>query len=168
MRKIALTAFSVALLSGVSVYAQTTPHPTSPGASPPGATTAAPAPRLAPNPLKQEIVSNIEGTTVYGKDDAKLGSVSEVLMNPDTKKIDKLVVKTGAVLGLGGHQVALPVDQFSWESDKGVLKVSMDQAALKSRPEWVEGAHDTGTGSSTPPDNAVPPSHAGDSQPSAH
>jgi sporulation protein YlmC with PRC-barrel domain len=165
MRKIAITAVSVALLSSVSVYAQTTSNPTSPGAHPPGATTAAPAPRPVPNPLKQEIVSNIEGTTVYGKNDAKLGSVSEVLMNPDTKKIDKLVVKTGAVLGLGGHQVALPVDQFSWDSEKGVLKLSMDQAALKSQPEWVEGAQ---TGSSTPPANAVPPSHAGASEPSTH
>jgi sporulation protein YlmC with PRC-barrel domain len=167
MRKIAIAAVSVVLLSGTSVYAQTTPGPTSPGARPPGATTATPAPRPVPNPLKQEIVSNIEGTTVYGKNDAKLGSVSEVLMNPDSKKIDKLVVKTGAVLGLGGHQFALPVDQFSWESDKGVLKVSMDEASLKSQPEWVEGAH-TGTGSSTPPAGGVPPSHAGDSAPSGH
>ena len=113
--------------------------------------------------MKQEIVSEIGGTTVYGKNDAKLGHVSEVLMDPDSKKIDRLVVKMGGVLGVGGHRFALPVDQFSWESDKGVLKVSMDEAAAKSQPEWVEGAR-TGTGSTTPPAGATPPSHAGDSQ----
>lgn len=163
MRKIAIAAVSAALLSSVSVYAQTTTSPTTPGARPPGTPPAAAAPRPAPNPLKQEMVSEIEGTTVYDKNDATLGHVSEVLMDPDTKKIDRLVVKTGGVLGLGGHRFALPVDQFSWESDKGVLKVSMDEAAAKSQPEWVEGAH-TGSGSSTPPASAMPPSHAGDSQ----
>ena len=35
-------------------------------------------------------------------------------MDPDSKKIDRLVVKTGGVLGVGGHRFALPVDQFSW------------------------------------------------------
>jgi sporulation protein YlmC with PRC-barrel domain len=164
MRTLAIAAVSALLLSSVSVYAQTTPGPATPGARAPGAAPAAAAPQPAPNPLKQEIVSNIEGTTVNGKNDAKLGSVSEVLMDPNSKKIDRLVVKTGGVLGLGGHRFALPVDQFSWESDKGVLKVSMDEAAVKSQPEWVEGAH-SGTGSSTPPAGAVPPTHAGDSAP---
>jgi sporulation protein YlmC with PRC-barrel domain len=167
MRTIAIAAVSAVLLSGASVYAQTS-NPTTPGARTPS--TAAPAtaaPRPAPDPLKQEMVSNLEGATVNGKNDAKLGTVSQVLMDPNSKKIDRLVVKTGAVLGLGGHQVALPVDQFSWEADKGVLKLSMDEAALKSQPEWVEGAH-TGSGSSTPPAGAAPPSRAGESEPKAH
>jgi sporulation protein YlmC with PRC-barrel domain len=167
MRTIAIAAVSAVLLSSVSVHAQTTPGPATPGARAPTAPPAAAAPRPTPNPLKQEIVSNIDGTTVNGKNDAKLGTVSEVLMNPDSKKIDRLVVKTGGVLGLGGHRFALPVDQFSWESDKGVLKLSMDEAAAKSQPEWVEGAN-SGSGSSTPPASTVPPTNAGDSQPSAH
>jgi|SRR5581483_910542 len=166
MRTIAIAAVSALLLSSASVYAQT-PSSTSPGARTPGAATppAAAAPRPAPNPLKQEMVSKIEGTTVYGKNDAKLGDVSHVLMDPGSKKIDRLVVKTGGVLGLGGHQVALPVDQFSWEADKGVLKVSTDEASLKSQPEWIEGAN---TGSSTPPAGTTPPANAGDSQTRTH
>lgn len=167
MRTIAIAAISAVLLSGASAYAQT-PSPTTPGTHAPAATApAAAAPRPTPNPLKQEMVSKIEGATVNGKDDAKLGDVSYVLMDPNTKKIDRLVVKTGAVLGLGGHQVAVPVDQFSWEADKGAFKLSMDQNALKSQPEWVEGAHE-GTGSSTPPAGATPPSRAGDSEPAKH
>lgn len=168
MRTIAIAAVSALLLSSASVYAQTT-HATTPDSRPPGTATApaAAAPRPAPDPLKQEIVSKIEGTTVYGNNDAKLGDVSHVLMNPSSKKIDRLVVKTGAVLGLGGHQVAIPVDKFSWEADKGALKVAMDEASLKSQPEWVEGAT-TGTGSSTAPAGTIPPSHAGDSEPAKH
>jgi sporulation protein YlmC with PRC-barrel domain len=167
MRTIAIAAISAALLSSVSVYAQTPSTPSTPGARAPATAPAAAAPRPTPNPLKQEIVSNIEGATVYGKNDAKLGSVSEVLMNPDNKKIDRLVVKTGGVLGLGGHRFALPVDQFTWEADKGVLKVAMDEAAAKSQPEWVEGAG-TGTGSSTAPAGTVPPNSAGDSRSPTH
>lgn len=166
MRTIAIAAVSAVLLSSASVYAQT-PSPASPGARPPGAMAPAAAPRPAPNPLKQEMVSKIEGTTVYGTNDAKLGDVSHVLMDPSSKKIDRLVVKTGAVLGIGGHQVAIPVDKFSWEADKDGLKLSMDEASLKAQPEWVEGS-DTGTGSSTPPAGMTPPSHAGDSEPAKH
>lgn len=168
MRTIAITAVSALLLSSASVYAQTH-SPATPGARPPGAAApAAAAPRPTPNPLKQEIVSKIEGTTVNDQNDKKLGDVSYVLMDPSSKKIDRLVVKTGGVLGLGGHQVALPIDQFSWEPNKDAFKVSTDEAALKSQPEWVEGAHETGTGSTTPPPSATVPTHAGDSEPVKH
>ncbi len=153
MRKIAIAAVSAALLSSVSVYAQTPTSPTMPGARPPGA--AAPpavAPQPVPNPLKQEIVSNIEGTTVNGANDAKIEVMfPRFLMDPDNKKIDRgWSSKPAESSGMGGHQVALPVDQFTWESDKGVLKVAMDEAAAKSQPEWVEGARTGALASSTP------------------
>ena len=91
-------------------------------------------------------------------------------MDPSSKKIDRLVVTAGGVLGVGGHRVAVPVDQFSWDSDRGVFKLGMTEAALKQMPEWIEGQQ-TATGSSQPPlsgkaltpSTATPTTGAGDS-----
>jgi hypothetical protein len=128
---------------------------------PPGATTpTATAPAPTPNPLKQEDVSRIEGNSVYGGDNEKIGHVSYALMNPDSKQIDRLVVVSGGFLGMGGHRVAIAVDKFSWDGEKGVFRLPMTTANLKEMPEWAEGAQ-TATGSSTPPRSETPSAGAG-------
>jgi sporulation protein YlmC with PRC-barrel domain len=150
MRTIPIAVAALALLTaGASAQMQPTspPRPMSPG---PSATAVPAKPAPAINPLTQEDISLIEGTTVHGGDDAKLGSISTVLMDTKTKQIDRLVVAAGGVLGIGSHRVAIPVDQFSWDGDKGVFKLAKDMASLKAMPEWVEGAT-TATGSSLPP-----------------
>jgi hypothetical protein len=111
-------------MTGVA-SAQST-SPSNPARPAPGATAAAVQKEAAINPLSQEDVSKIEGTTVYGSDDGKIGHVSTALMDPSSKKIDRLVVTAGGVLGVGGHRVAMP--------------------------EWVEGQQ-TLTGSSLSPRN---------------
>jgi sporulation protein YlmC with PRC-barrel domain len=102
---------------------------------------AQPAPK--PNPLKSEDVSEITGNAVYGSDDSKLGSVSTVLMNPETKSVDRLVVAAGGVLGVGSHRVAVPISNVSWDADKGGFKISQTAEQLKAAPEWVEGHRTT-------------------------
>jgi hypothetical protein len=172
MRKLPIAAAAaLALMTGVAT-AQNSTSPSIPARPAPGATTA-PAPmqkEAAINPLSQEDVSKIEGTTVYGSDDGKIGHVSTELMDPASKKIDRLVVTAGGVLGVGGHRVAIPVEQLSWDADKGAFKLNTTLAELKQMPEWVEGQQ-TMTGSSLSPRNDTmtprtttpPPAGAGDS-----
>src|SRR5438067_10180911 len=153
MRTIPITAAALVILS-TAASAQmtpsrdnnaTTPAPRTSTSAP--ATTSAPPQRIAQkNPLTQEDVSLIEGTSVYGGDDGKVGHISHVLMEPQSKKIDRLVVSTGGFLGMGTHRVAIAVDQFSWDADRGVFKVKETQQALKDKPEWVEGSSATMTG----------------------
>ncbi len=114
MRAISMAAVSAIAMLTASAYAQA--PATSPLSPRPAATTSAPANHkatLRPDPLQQEDVSMIEGASVLGSDGRKLGSVSDVLMQPDDKKIDRLVVHVGGLLGMGGRRVALPLDQFS-------------------------------------------------------
>ena len=150
MRTIPIAVAALALLSAAA-SAQTPQTPPARPMSPGQSATAVPAkPAPAINPLTQEDISLIEGTTVHGGDDAKLGHISTVLMDPKSKQIDRLVVAAGGVLGIGSHRVAIPVDQFSWDGDKAVFKLTKDMASLKAMPEWVEGATNA-TGSSLPP-----------------
>src|SRR5207249_4948819 len=118
-----------------------------------GAATTAPMHKTAAiNPLTQEDVSKIEGTSVYGNNDDKIGHISTILMDPSSKKIDRLVVTAGGVLGVGGHRVAVPVEQFSWDANRGTFKLGTTVAELKQMPEWIEGQQ-TATGSSLSPRN---------------
>ena len=158
MRTIPLAVAAVALLS-TSALAQT-PSGRTPSSSSPSATSAPAQPQPKINPLTQEDTSRIEGTTVYGGDGKEIGHVSEVLMNTESKKIDRLVVTSGGFVGIGGHRVALPLDQFSWDGAKGAFTVPTTDAKLQSMPEWSQGA--TATGSSQPSGSASAPAGAGD------
>jgi sporulation protein YlmC with PRC-barrel domain len=136
------TATSLVLLTG-SAFAQSSsgggaigsPGP-APLSSGPGAT-ARPQPP-APNPLKMEDISKIKGTAVYDNADNKIGTVSTVLMKPESKTIDRFVIGEGGVLGVGSHYVALPIDAFSWDSQRGGFKLAKTADDLKAMPEWKE------------------------------
>lgn len=145
MHRLAITAASALAMFSVAAAAQT-PVTHSPAPTP---SATQPMPKPAINPLTQNVVSRIEGTDVYGSNNDKIGHVSEVLMDPQSKKIDRLVVTSGGVLGIGGREVAVPIDQFKWNSQKDGFVLGMSTAKLKSMPEWNETGN-TMTGSSQP------------------
>ena len=159
MTKLPIVAAAALGLMTATASAQLTPssnHAT--GGAAPAST--APAKRPMPNPLAQQDVSKIDGAAVYDKNNKNIGHVSTVLMEPESKKIDKLVVSSGGVLGIGARQVAIPLDQFSWDSSQDGFKLKMDETALKNQPEWNDNER-TLSGSSTPPATSNPPSNAG-------
>jgi sporulation protein YlmC with PRC-barrel domain len=113
-----------------------------------GANAPVAAPRAPmPNPLTQEDVSKIKGTNVYGTDEKKIGDIDTVLINPSSKTIDRMVVKAGGVLGVGGHDVAIPVDQFTWDTQKEGFKLSKTTDELKAMPEWKSASSHSTTSS---------------------
>ncbi len=151
MRKTVIAAASaLALLAMPALGQMTSPGGAPRGGGSPGATQPAPKQPM-PDPMKQEDVSQIQGAAVYGSDDKKIGSISTVLMKPESKQIDRLVVGAGGVLGIGAHEVALPVDQFHWDADKGGFKLAKTEDELKSMPAWkAPGTSTSASGSSTP------------------
>jgi hypothetical protein len=84
----------------------------------------------------QFLASKFKGTNVIGADDAKIGSVSDILFDKDGK-IEAYVVGVGGFLGIGSKDVALapaafqvvPGDKSKNESDK--LRLSMTKDQLK-------------------------------------
>lgn len=144
-RSLIATTGIALLLSGAAMAQTTTPTPaTKPSAASDTTSTTMPnatAPRTlpaAPSPLAREDVSKIIGASVYGPDEKKIGTVSTVLMQPSQLKVDRLVVAEGGLLGIGSHLVAVPVDEFQWDSAKGVFKVTMTNEEMKAMPAWKE------------------------------
>jgi sporulation protein YlmC with PRC-barrel domain len=140
MRVITIVS-SLAILAGPAFSQSTSPSGGgslgSPGPAPLNAPAAKPR-SPAPNPLRMEDISNIKGSTVYGSDDKKIGSISTVLMKPESKTIDRFVISEGGVLGVGSHYVALPVDAFSWDTQREAFTIAKTADDLKSMPEWRE------------------------------
>ena|ERR1700730_4692481 len=163
MRTIPIAASVLALVTA-SALAQT---PTTPNR--PAADTAATAPAQTPsapklNPLAQDDVSQIIGTSVVGRDGNKVGSVSTVLMQPNDKRIEQLVVRAGGLLGVGGHLVAMPLDAFSWNANDGTFRIAQTADEVKSMAAWTEsGSATTMSGSSAPSSStkATPSDNAG-------
>jgi hypothetical protein len=164
MRATSLLTASAAMLLSVSALAQQTPP--SAGGVPTShpATGVATAPRApAPNPLLQADVSKIEGVSVIGADGKEIGDISTVLMRPKERKIDRLVIHVGGVLGIGGRYVAVPVDAFSWDGNRrafAILKTANDITYMADWKAQTEPAVETG--SSQPSGHApLPPDNAG-------
>jgi sporulation protein YlmC with PRC-barrel domain len=155
-------AASALALASSPVVAQTSPAPAGspqPGAGlTPGVTAITPAP--AHNPLTTEDVSKIKGTNVYGTDGKKIGDISTALMKPESKTIDRLVVSSGGLLGVGNHQAVLPLSDFQWDQDKGGFKIAKSADDLKAMPAWQDPSKMESTGSSQPPAGTSPPTGA--------
>jgi sporulation protein YlmC with PRC-barrel domain len=152
MRTSLLAAAASLAMLAAPAFAQTNtagpggaaPHTGGLGASPPVTQT-----QPKPDPLQQADVSQIKGATVYGSDGKKIGDVSTVLMRPQTHAIERLVVASGGVLGIGAHDVALPLNEFHWNAQKGGFVIGQTEAQLKAMPAWNTGG--AMSGSSTPP-----------------
>ena len=106
------------------------------------------------NPLASEDTSQIDGVAVAGSDGSNIGKISTVLMNPSSKRVDRLVVAEGGVLGVGAHDVALPVDSFRWDAQKRNFVIGKTADDLKAMPEWhrPQLAENPNADTSTAPD----------------
>ena len=157
MRIIPIAAAALALW-GIAASAQTMTGPYS-ASIPVQSATRVPVNRDAINPLTEGLLSRIRGTAVYGSDERWIGHVATVLIDPRTRRIDRLVVAAGGILGFGSHPVAIAVNQFSWDAHKRAFRLPATLAFVKSMPGWSEA--ETMTGSAQPFGNKSPPTGAG-------
>lgn len=79
--------------------------------------------------------ANLEGATIYGPDDAKIGSVAHVHGSSTGTQV---VIDVGGFLGIGAKPVAVPVSQMDFMKDEdgdvhAVTAWTKDQ--LKAMPE---------------------------------
>ena len=155
MRRNLLVAASVLALVAAPALAQTTSQGTSstPRSAPSGTTPSAARQAAGKaDPLTQEDVSEIEGAAVYGSDGKKIGRIATVLMNPESKTVDRLVVGAGGLLGVGARDVVMPVDQFQWDVAKGGFKIAKTEDDMKKMPEWKAAlGNGAASGSTTGP-----------------
>lgn len=75
-----------------------------------------------------------------------LGSVQDIVIDLDTARVAYVVVSVGGFLGIGDHDIAVPLEAFTLDVDSLEFILDADRASLKDAPELkgpdVEGISD--------------------------
>ncbi|RUW75597.1 PRC-barrel domain-containing protein [Mesorhizobium sp. M2A.F.Ca.ET.067.02.1.1] len=76
---------------------------------------------LTEMPMGNIRVDDLKGTTVYGANDAEIGSIGDVVLTPENKP-DAVIVEVGGFLGIGAKEVAVGMDKLKFMTDKNGKK----------------------------------------------
>ena len=77
----------------------------------------------------------ILGKTVYNDAGEKIGKVDDIIITPE-KYVSYLIIGAGGFLGMGKHDVAIPIAQIR-EQGSRILLPGGTKAALKAMPAFV-------------------------------
>jgi hypothetical protein len=90
-----------------------------------------------PGSVQQSLkVSDLEARKVYGARGAELGPITKVVSGPQDRRF--LIVDYGGFLGLGGKDIAIPLDQIALRQDRLVAPKVTDDS-VKAIPEFKDG-----------------------------
>jgi sporulation protein YlmC with PRC-barrel domain len=80
------------------------------------------------------IKKHVLGKNVYNDANEKLGKVEDVLVTPD-KALSYAIIGASGFLGVGKHDVAIPINQLRFENDRFILP-GATKDALKAMPKF--------------------------------
>ena len=77
---------------------------------------------------------NILGQTVYNEKNDKVGKIDDIIIAPD-KAVSYAIVGAGGFVGLGRHDVAIPINQFT-QQDGRIVLAGATKDAIKALPKF--------------------------------
>jgi len=86
---------------------------------------------------------DLKGTTVYGANDAVIGSIGDVVLTPDNKP-DAVIVNVGGFLGIGAKEVAVGMDHLKFMTDKNgkkYLYTNFTKEQLEKQTAYDKGSY---------------------------
>jgi sporulation protein YlmC with PRC-barrel domain len=75
------------------------------------------------------------GKTVFNDDGDGIGKVDDIIVAPD-KAVSYAIIGAGGFLGVGRHDVAIPVSQIKQQSDGKFILAGATKDALKAMPPF--------------------------------
>lgn len=84
-------------------------------------------------------VDTLIGNDVRSRADENLGSVNDVIVDPEARQINYLIVARGGFLGVGEELVAVPWQAFAATPDLNTLVLDIDPTYLESAPTIDSG-----------------------------
>jgi sporulation protein YlmC with PRC-barrel domain len=80
------------------------------------------------------VKKDIMGKEVYNDNNEKIGSVDDLIVSRN-KSLSYAIIGVGGFLGMGTHDVAIPINQIKQKDNKLVLPGATKEA-LKALPEF--------------------------------
>jgi len=74
------------------------------------------------------------GKAVYNEKNEKIGTIDDLIITPD-RSVSYAIIGAGGFLGIGKHDVAIPMSQLKLEKDKFILPGATKEA-LKALPKF--------------------------------
>ena len=90
----------------------------------------------------------VEGTTVYGSNGDRIGSIERVMIDKLSGKVAYAVMSFGGFLGLGSDYYPVPWSLLKYNEQLGGYEVNITESQLKSAPKfrkdepWAYGSRD--------------------------
>lgn len=81
----------------------------------------------------------VEGTSVYGADGEKIGSIYGLMLNKLSGKVAYAVVSFGGFLGIGEKYHPLPWDVLKYDTSKDGYLVGLTRDQLENAPTYDPG-----------------------------
>lgn len=75
------------------------------------------------------------GQPVYNDKDEKIGEIEDLIITPE-KSISYGIVSSGGFLGMGSHDVAIPVTQFQMSDKKRITLPGATKEKLRAMPTF--------------------------------
>jgi sporulation protein YlmC with PRC-barrel domain len=80
------------------------------------------------------VKKQILGKTVYNENNQKVGRIDDLIVAPDSA-VSFAIIGAGGFVGLGRHDVAIPVQQIKIQDNKFVLPGATKEA-IKALPKF--------------------------------
>jgi hypothetical protein len=78
----------------------------------------------------------VEGTAVYGANDAKIGSIERVMIDKMSGKVTYAVLSFGGILGIGDDHYPLPWQSLKYDTNLGGYRTGITETQLKGAPKY--------------------------------
>jgi hypothetical protein len=78
----------------------------------------------------------VEGTSVYGADDRKIGSVQRVMIDKIGGKVAYAVITFGGFLGIGEDYYPMPWANLKYDTNLNGYRVAVTEDQLKNAPKY--------------------------------
>ena len=75
------------------------------------------------------------GKTVYNENKEKVGAIDDLIIAPD-RAVSFAIIGAGGFVGLGRHDVAIPVTQLKQADDGKILLPGATKQAIKAMPRF--------------------------------
>jgi hypothetical protein len=78
----------------------------------------------------------VEGTAVYGADEAKIGSIERVMIDKLSGKVSYAVLGFGGFLGIGNDHYPLPWASLKYDTNLGGYRTAVTEDQLRDAPKY--------------------------------
>ena len=79
----------------------------------------------------------VEGTSVYGAKDEKIGSIERVMINKRSGKVAYAVLGFGGFLGMGEDHYPIPWSTLTYDTRLGGYRTNISEQQLKGAPKYA-------------------------------